>query len=79
MKEQLERLLRDTVAPLIAADGGEVHIVKFEGDEVHIHLSGACAGCPGASVTHAQIILPVLRAVSPKVRVVLTTGVRTSR
>ena len=76
MKDQIERICREILAPLIRADGGEMHLVKLEGDDVHIHLSGACAGCPGAAVTNDQVILPALRSASPKVRVVLTTGIR---
>jgi Fe-S cluster biogenesis protein NfuA len=76
MKEQIERICREILAPLIASDGGEMHLVRFDGEDVHIHLSGACAGCPGAAITGDQVILPALRAASPKVRIVLTTGVR---
>ncbi len=76
MKEQIERICREVLAPLIATDGGQMHVVGFDGDEVHIHLSGACAGCPGAQLTADKVILPALRAAVPKVRVVLTTGIR---
>jgi len=76
MKDQIERICREILAPLIKADGGEMQVVKIEGDDVHIHLSGACAGCPGSAVTQDQVILPALRAAAPKVRVTLTTGIR---
>jgi len=75
-KEQIERNLRDAVAPLVRTDGGDVYLVRYDGDDVYIHLAGACAGCPGASMTSAKVILPALRAAAPKARVVLTTGVR---
>lgn len=76
MKEQIERICSDILAPLVRSDGGEMHLVRCEGDEVHIHLSGACAGCPGASITGDKILLPALRAAAPKIRLVLSTGVR---
>ena len=75
-KEHIQRVCRDVLAPLIAIDGGSMHIVRFDGDDVHIHLGGMCAGCPGASVTREKVILTALRAAVPKVQVVLTTGVR---
>lgn len=53
-----------------------MHVVRYEGDDVHIHLTGVCAGCPGASLTSEKVILPALRAAAPKVRVVVTTGIR---
>jgi Fe-S cluster biogenesis protein NfuA len=75
-REQIERLLREVLSPLVQADGGEMHLVRWDGEAVHIHLSGACAGCPGASLTNDGIILPAVRSVAPKARVVLTTGIR---
>ncbi len=51
-------------------------LVRFDGDDVHIHLGGSCAGCPGASLTSDKVILPALRTAAPKVRVVVTTGFR---
>ncbi|HXX67810.1 MAG TPA: NifU family protein [Polyangiaceae bacterium] len=76
-KEQIEQVCREIVAPLIKTDGGELHLVRLEGDDVYIHLSGACAGCPGSALTGSHVILPALRSAAPKVRLVLTTGVRT--
>jgi len=76
LKEHIERICRDILAPLVATDGGVMYVVRFDGDDVHIHLAGVCAGCPGASFTGEKVILPALRAAAPKVRVVLTTGVR---
>jgi Fe-S cluster biogenesis protein NfuA len=75
-KEHIERICREILAPLVATDGGEMYVVRFDGDDVHLHLAGVCAGCPGASLTSEKVILPALRAAAPKVRVVLTTGIR---
>lgn len=75
-KAQISKVCREILAPLVKADGGEMYIVRIDGDEVHIHLTGACAGCPGASFTSDRVFLPALRAASPKARVVVTTGAR---
>jgi Fe-S cluster biogenesis protein NfuA len=75
-KDQIDRICREVLAPLVRADGGEMHFVRFDGDEVHIHLTGVCAGCPGASLTGEKVIVPALRTAAPKVRLVLTTGIR---
>ena len=73
-KGQIAKICREVLAPLVETDGGEMHLVRVDGDDVHIHLTGACAGCPGASLTADKIFLPALRAALPKVRVVVTTG-----
>jgi Fe-S cluster biogenesis protein NfuA len=76
VKDSVTRICREILAPLVKSDGGELYLVRVEGDDVHIHLSGTCAGCPGSSITSDKVILPALRAASPKLRVVLTTGVK---
>jgi Fe-S cluster biogenesis protein NfuA len=76
VKEQVAKVCREILAPLIRTDGGEIYLVRFDGDDVHIHLSGTCAGCPGASLTGDKVILPALRAAAPKLRIVVTTGVK---
>ncbi|MGH7293571.1 MAG: NifU family protein [Polyangiaceae bacterium] len=76
LKEQVSKICREILAPLVKTDGGEMYLVAFDGDDVHIHLAGTCAGCPGASLTADKVILPALRTAVPKVRVVLTTGIR---
>jgi Fe-S cluster biogenesis protein NfuA len=60
----------------VRTDGGELYLVRFDGDDLHIFLSGTCAGCPGASLTGDKVILPALRSASPKIRLVVTTGVK---
>jgi Fe-S cluster biogenesis protein NfuA len=76
VKEQVTKVCRDILAPIVRSDGGEMYLVRFDGDDVHIHLAGSCAGCPGASLTGDKVILPALRTAAPKVRVVVTTGVK---
>jgi Fe-S cluster biogenesis protein NfuA len=76
VKDQIAKVCREILAPLVRTDGGEMYLVKFEGDDVHIHLAGTCAGCPGSALTSDKVLLPVLRTAAPKVRIVLTTGVR---
>jgi Fe-S cluster biogenesis protein NfuA len=76
VKEQITRICREILAPLVKTDGGELFLLRFDGDDVHIHLAGACAGCPGASITGDKVLLPALRTALPKVRIVVTTGIR---
>ena len=70
------KLCRDVLSPLVAADGGLMFVVKATAEEVHLHLTGTCAGCPGASHTRDGVIAPAIRTVAAKARVVVTTGPR---
>jgi Fe-S cluster biogenesis protein NfuA len=75
-KEIVSQICRDVLAPLVRADGGELYLVQIAGDDVHIHLSGTCAGCPGASLTRDKVLGPIITAAMPKARITLTTGFR---
>lgn len=75
-REELLKVCEETLAPLVAADGGEVWLVAADTDEVVLHLAGTCAGCPGATLTSKHVIEPALKAVAPSVRVVVSSGIR---
>ena len=45
-------------APLVRADGGELHVVAIEPDQLTLHLSGTCSGCPGVTLTTRSVIEP---------------------
>ncbi|MEP7121409.1 MAG: NifU family protein [Byssovorax sp.] len=74
--DQLLKVCRDVIAPLVKADGGELFIVAVEADHVTLHLAGTCAGCPGAVLTARGIIEPAVHAVAPTARVVVTNGAK---
>lgn len=75
-REDLLKLCREVLAPLIAADGGVLYVVDSGPDEVHLHLAGTCAGCPGASLTREDVIAPAVRSVLPKAKLQVTAGWR---
>jgi Fe-S cluster biogenesis protein NfuA len=74
MLEQVVKALAELAVPLVKADGGEVYLVSCTTDDVHVHLTGTCAGCPGASMTRERLFEPTVHGVSPKLAVKLTTG-----
>jgi Fe-S cluster biogenesis protein NfuA len=48
--EQVEAVL-DRVRPAIRSDGGDIELVKIEGNNVHVRLQGHCVGCPSSMMT----------------------------
>ena len=74
--DDLLKLCRDVLAPLVRADGGDMYVVAVEPDQLTLHLAGTCAGCPGASFTARSVIEPAVHAIAPSARVVVTNGVR---
>ena len=61
MKEKIEAAL-EKVKPFLLADGGNVELVDVSEDGVvKLKLTGACYGCPMATMTLHQSIERVLR------------------
>jgi Fe-S cluster biogenesis protein NfuA len=48
---QINELLETRVRPVVAQDGGDIVFHSFEEGVVYLHMRGACAGCPSATIT----------------------------
>jgi Fe-S cluster biogenesis protein NfuA len=68
--------LTEFVSSLVEADGGELYLVSATVDDVHIHLSGTCAGCPGATMTRERLLGPAVLEAAPSATLRVTTGWR---
>lgn len=50
MFEAVKKAL-EGIRPHLQADGGDVELVAVEGGVVKVRLTGACGGCPMATMT----------------------------
>ena len=66
MEEEVKKAL-DEIRPALQADGGDVEYVGIEGDVVKVKLTGACGGCPMATLTLKNGIETVVRRRVPGV------------
>jgi len=66
MKPEVERVL-EKIRPALQADGGDVELVDVEGNVVKVRLTGACGGCPMATVTLKNGIEALLKEEIPSV------------
>jgi Fe-S cluster biogenesis protein NfuA len=73
---QVNKALSEFVAALVKADGGELYLVSATPDDVHLHLTGTCAGCPGATMTRERLLEPAVHGAAPKATLRVTTGWR---
>ncbi|MHA3916002.1 NifU family protein [Halovulum sp. GXIMD14793] len=64
---QIKELLDTRVRPAVAQDGGDITFHGFERGVVYLHLQGACAGCPSATMTLKMGIENLLRHYIPEV------------
>ncbi len=74
LADPVARSLREIIAPLVEADGGVLYLVVRADGALHLHLSGACAGCPGARTTINEVIEPALRAAGLRIPLEVTCG-----
>lgn len=68
MKEKVEAVLAK-IRPSLQADGGNVELVGVSEDSglVTVRLTGACGGCPMATMTLKQGIEKTLKQEIPEV------------
>jgi len=68
IKEQVEKVLTEQIAPRLQADGGNIELVEVTDDHVvKVKLVGACAGCPGAQMTLRMGVERILKESIPEV------------
>jgi len=73
LKEQVQEVL-NTIRPRLQADGGDVELVSVDEGIVKVRLTGACGGCPFATMTLKNGIEAVLKREIPEVRSVQQVG-----
>ncbi|MFH1651808.1 MAG: NifU family protein [Chloroflexota bacterium] len=69
-KEKIEDALK-AIRPALNADGGDVELVDVEDGVVKVRLTGACGGCPMATLTLRQGVERVLREKVPDLKEVV--------
>jgi len=70
MKEKVEAALAQ-IRPALQADGGDVELVDVNEGVVKLRLTGACNGCPMATMTLRHGIERVLKEHIPEIREVI--------
>jgi len=73
-KEEIVRVVREVLAPLVRADGGELYLVSVEDTGVSLHVTGRFSGCPGNTLARRRVFEPTLGVVAPGITVTLTSG-----
>ena len=66
MRPEVEKAL-NKIRPALQADGGDVELVDVDGGVVKVRLTGACGGCPMATITLKNGIEALLKEEIPSV------------
>ncbi|MDP6523547.1 MAG: NifU family protein [Kiritimatiellia bacterium] len=60
MEEKIRAKLEE-VRSMLQADGGDLEVAEIEDTNVKLRLTGACGGCPHATITIKQGIERILK------------------
>jgi len=66
--------LRTIAVPLVTIDKASIYVVTETASEIHLHLSGAYAGCPGNGFVERALLGPIVKSASPKTALKVTSG-----
>ena len=69
IEERANRAL-DHIRPAIAADGGDVWLIRVDGTTAFVQMLGACGGCPASHLTLKNGIEAAIRADVPEITAV---------
>ncbi len=75
MNEKIKEAL-DQIRPALQADGGDVELVDVTDGTVKVKLTGACGGCPMATMTLKRGIERILKERVPEVKEVVSVQVQ---
>jgi Fe-S cluster biogenesis protein NfuA len=71
MNEKVKAAL-DQIRPALQADGGDVELVDVKNGIVRVKLTGACGGCPMATMTLKKGIEKIIKEKVPEVKEVVS-------
>lgn len=74
MSDEILTVIREVLAPMVRADGGELYLIEASATRVALHLSGKFAGCPGNDAVTRRVFKPALEAISPNIEVEVSWG-----
>jgi len=69
LTERINRAL-DRIRPAIAADGGDVWLIRVDPPTAYVQMLGACGGCPASHLTLKNGIEAVIREDVPEITTV---------
>lgn len=68
--KQIEKVVKEDIAPSLAKDGGGIEILNIDGYNLYFSLTGVCKSCAGAANTVKYVVENKLKEkVSPKINV----------
>ena len=71
MKDKVEKVIDESVRPILKADGGDIELVDVSEGVVKVRLTGACSGCPMSAATLKQGVEKYIKQQIPEIKEVI--------
>jgi Fe-S cluster biogenesis protein NfuA len=63
--EQVQELFDEMVRPALQGDGGDIRLIRIEGNDVYVKLVGSCSTCPSSILTMKMGVEALLKEELP--------------
>jgi len=68
--DTINNLLDEQVRPYLQNDGGDLHVVGLDGNQLSVHYQGACGTCPSSISGTLSAIENLAKSIEPDIEVV---------
>ena len=68
--DAISELLDAQIRPYLQSDGGDLHVVGLDGNQLSVHYQGACGTCPSSISGTLNGIANLVRTIEPDIEVV---------
>lgn len=68
--DKINALLDEQIRPYLQGDGGDLHVLGLDGNELSVHYQGACGTCPSSISGTLTSIGNLVRSIEPNIEVV---------
>ena len=68
--DKINVLLDEQIRPALQGDGGDLHVIGLDGNQLSVHYQGACGSCPSSISGTLRGIENLVRSIEPDIDVV---------
>jgi len=68
--DAINTLLDAQIRPHLQSDGGDLHVVGLDGNQLSVHYQGACGTCPSSISGTLRAIENLVQSIEPDIEVV---------
>lgn len=67
--DAINTLLDEQIRPYLKSDGGDLHVIDLDGNQLSVHYQGACGTCPSSISGTLRAIENLVKSIEPDIEV----------